>query len=108
MAQSPQFNFLVEYILALLEENNVNLTEEQKKMYVPQILAQVELRLGLELMPKLNAEQKEEFTNLSNNENATAEQWKNFWESSVPTFEEDVKNVLIKFTERVRQILAEK
>lgn len=104
--QMPKLDFLVEYILALLEENKINLTEEQQKVYVPQILSQVELRLGLEIFPKLNDAQKNEFTKLMNNANTTADQWKNFWFSSVPTFEEDVKKVLMNFSDKVRQILA--
>ncbi len=103
--QMPKLDFLVEYILVLLEENKINLTEEQQKVYVPQILAQVELRLGLEIFPKLNDSQKDKFTKLMNDANTTADQWKDFWFSSVPTFEEDVKKVLMNFSDKVRQIL---
>ena len=100
-----QFDFLIEYVLALLDENKLNLTDEQKKMYIPQLLAQVELRLGADLLPKLSATHKEQFAALANNQNTSPEQWKGFWHAAVPTFEEDVKTVLMKFAERVRQIL---
>ena len=107
MAQATHhFDFLIEYVLALLEENDIKLTDDQKKMYVPQILAQVEMRLGLELLPKLRDADKEKFTKLSNNENASAEEWKKFWYAAVPTFEEDIKQVLVTFSEKVKQILA--
>jgi hypothetical protein len=107
MAQNThQFDFLIEYVLALLEENKISLTDEQKKIYVPQILAQVELRLGLELLPKLTAPQKEKFVKLANNVNTTPGEWKIFWHSAVPSFEEEVKGVLIAFAEKIKQILA--
>lgn len=102
----PKFDFLIEYVLALLEKNNINLDEEQKKMYVPQILAQLELRLGLELMTKLNDEQKEEFSKMFEDFNTSSEQWNIFWHKSIPTFDEDVNLVLMAFAEKVKKILS--
>jgi hypothetical protein len=47
-----QFDFLTEYVLELLKQNGLgNLSDEQKNAYVPQVLAPVEQRLGLELLP---------------------------------------------------------
>ncbi len=106
MASQNQFGFLIEYVLALLDENKISLTDEQKKMYVPQLLAQVEMRLGMDLLPKLNEKQKEQLARLTNDPKTTNEQWKKFWHASIPTFENDVKVVLMKFAERVRQIMS--
>ncbi len=103
-----QFDFLIEYVLALLEENKISLAEEQKKIYVPQIMAQVEMRLGLKLLPQLNDKQTDKFVKLSNNENTSPEEWKNFWHDSAPNFEEKVKEVLVEFTEKTKQLLASK
>jgi len=103
-----QFDFLIEYVLALLEENKIDLSEEQKKIYVPQILAQVEMRLGVKLLPKLDGKQTDRFVKLSNNENTTPEEWKSFWHESTPTFAEDVKGVLVEFAEKIKQLLAVK
>lgn len=109
MAQTThQFDFLIEYVLALLEENKIELSEEQKKIYVPQILAQVEMRLGVKLLPQLDAKQTDRFVKLSNNAKTTPEEWKSFWYESVPTFEEDMKSVLMEFAEKTRQLLASK
>ncbi len=109
MAQTThQFDFLIEYVLALLDENKIELSEEQKKIYVPQILAQVEMRLGSKLLPQLDGKQTDKFVKLSNNENTTPEEWKNFWYESVPSFEEDVKDILVEFAEKTKQILASK
>lgn len=106
MTAKPKFDFLIEYVLALFEENKLNLTEEQKKLYIPQILGQIELRLGVELLPKLNAAQKEVFVKMTNDPKTTAMDWNKFWKDSVPTFDEDVKNILVKFAEKVKTILA--
>lgn len=103
-----QFDFLIEYVLALLEENKIDLSEEQKKIYVPQILAQVEMRLGVKLLPQLDGKQTDMFVKLSNNESATPEEWKNFWHESVPTFDADVKDILVEFAEKTKQLLASK
>lgn len=103
-----QFDFLIEYVLALLDENKIELSEEQKKIYVPQILAQVEMRLGVKLLPQLDGKQTDKFVKLSNSENTTPEEWKSFWHESVPTFEEDVKDILTEFAEKTKQLLASK
>lgn len=107
MAQTThQFDFLIEYVLALLEENKIEMSEEQKKVYVPQVLAQLEMRLGLKLLPKLDDKQKDKFIKLMNNESTAAEEWKSFWYDSAPTFEEDLKEVLVEFSEKTKQILS--
>lgn len=102
----PKFDFLAEYALELLKQNNLDLSGEQKNIYLPQILGQVEERLGLELLPKLNEAQMNEMARLVNDAQAGAEEWKKFWYSAIPTFEQDVKNVLISFAEEVKQLLA--
>ena len=103
-----QFDFLIEYVLALLEENKISLTEEQKKIYVPQIMAQAEMRLGLKLLPQLDGKQTDKFVKLSNNENTSPEEWKKFWHDCVPNFAEQVKEILVEFSEKTKQLLAAK
>lgn len=103
MAQSSmQLDFLIDFILTLLENNGIALTESQKKMYVPQLLAQVEARLGLQLLPKLNDAQKEKLAKLTNDKKTTPGEWKKFW-YAVPGFEEDIKSVLTDFAAKVKQ-----
>lgn len=99
---SMQLDFLIDFILSLLENNGIELTESQKKMYVPQLLAQVEARLGLQLLPKLNDAQKEKFAKLTNDKKTTPGEWKKFW-YAVSGFEEDVKSVLGDFAAKVKQ-----
>ena len=94
--QTTSFDFLEEYVLKLFEENDLNLSDAQKNIYVPQVMMHVEQRLGLELMPKLKDEQMKEFADLANKE-TSQEEWKEFWYRAVPTFEEDVKKILITY-----------
>lgn len=99
------FNFLTEYVLKLLEENGMgDLSEEQKNIYVPQILGHVEQRLGMELLPKLNDAQMDELARLMNKE-TSAQEWSDFWHSNIPTFDDDVEQVLMEFSEKVKNIL---
>jgi len=99
-------DFLTEFVLKILEENSMgDLTAEQKNVYVPRLQAQLEERIGLELLPKLDKEQMENFVELTNRETATPEEWKNFWYNSIPNFEEELQLVLVKFAEEVKKIL---
>ena len=100
-----QFDFMKEYIEELLLANDVNLTEEQKSVYVPQLMTQAEQRLGIELLPKLSKESLEEFNDLIQADDTTDEQWKVFWSGALPTLEDDVKEILLKFTDEARDIL---
>jgi len=104
--QQAQFDFLTDYVLKLLEENGLgDLTDEQKNVYVPQLLGQVEQRLGLALMPKLDDAQLEQFTALVNKSGAGPAEWEAFWKGAIPTFEQDVQNVLTEFGGKVKEIL---
>ncbi|PLX28868.1 hypothetical protein C0581_00710 [Candidatus Parcubacteria bacterium] len=107
MAQeNNQFDFLSTYIEALLVNNGLDdLSEEQKNVYIPQIMAHVEERIGLEVLPKLNDTQLDEFAKLTEGE-TTPEQWRDFWNTSIPSFEEDIKKILETFAGRVSQILS--
>jgi len=103
---TSQFDFLTEYVLEILEQNNIQLTEEQKDLYIPRLLTQVEQRLGLELVPKLTEEQLVSFNSLLEKEHTTSLEWETFWKQALPTLEEDVKGILNIFADEVRQILA--
>jgi len=104
--QQAQFDFLTDYVLKLLEENGLgDLTDEQKSIYVPQLLGQVEQRLGLALTPKLSDAQLDEFTALVNKQGVAPAEWEAFWKGAIPTFEQDVQNVLLEFSGKVKEIL---
>ena len=102
-----QFDFLTEYVLELLKQNGLgDLTDEQKKTYLPQLLSQVEERIGLELLPKLSDANMEAFAGLAEKETTTPEEWKAFWYAAIPNFEGELQAILTGFTDEVRGILA--
>jgi hypothetical protein len=103
---TPQFDFLTDYLLALLEENNISLTDEQKKIFLPRMLAQIEQRLGIELLPKLGDEDLSAFNDMLARDDVSSEEWEAFWQKAVPTFQEDVKSVLKSFAEEVSELLS--
>lgn len=102
-----KIDFLQEFVLEVLKRNNLNFSEEQKIKFVPQILSLLEERIGLEMLPGLNDAQKEQFVKLSNNPHSAPKDWKNFWYSAVPSFEEELKIILLGFAEDVKRILSQ-
>lgn len=105
--ETNQFDFLSVYIEKVLYENGLDkLTDEQKKIYIPQLTAHLEERIGLEMLPKLSDENLTKFSEMVESETATAEDWKDFWYSAVPNFEEELKSVLEVFGKRVENILS--
>ena len=102
-----QFNFLTEYVQRLLELNGLgNLTPEQQARFVPQLVRQVQERLGMEMVPRLTDEQAEEFVNIANNPATTVNDWKNFWEGAFPDFQTQVEHILTEFAAETRDILS--
>lgn len=101
----PQTDFLEEFVIKILDESGLDLNDEQKKIYIPQIQSLLEERIGLVLMPKLSEEDREQFFKLVEDD-VSAEDWTNFWTASIPNFEEELKNILTKFAEEVKQSLA--
>jgi len=102
-----EYSFLDEYISEIIKNSKVGaLSEENEKIYLPQLVAQAEVRLGSALMPKLDDKSAEEFTKLLNNEMSTSEEWQAFWRKSVSDFDEVVSKILIDFAEECKVILA--
>lgn len=103
-----KFDFLEGYVLKLLDDNGLgNLSDEQKGMYVPQLLTLLEERVGLKLLPLLDDKGLDEFNKILEQDSATAETWKNFWYQNIPNFEDHIKDVLMEFADKVEQILAQ-
>ncbi len=97
--------FLTDYVEGLLLNSGLSLTPEQQKIYLPQLLAQVQVRLGLELLPKLNSADRAEFIRLSNAESADGSLWAAFWQRAVPNFNGVIEDVLATFAARTAEIL---
>ena len=102
-----QFDFLASFVEDVLNQNGLDrLSDEQKRVYVPQVLARLEERIGLELIPKLSDAQVEELGRMLEKNESSPEEWKRFWQTSIPNFEEEVKTILLAFAEDVKRILA--
>jgi hypothetical protein len=103
----PQFDFLKSFILKLLENNGLgDITEEQREMYVPKLLSQLEQRIGIEMMPKLSEEGLDNFSKLIDDSKTTPEIWQAFWYKSIPNFEEELKTILEAFAVDVNESLS--
>lgn len=101
-----KFTFLEEQILSVLESAGLNnLSEENKKRFLPQLSAEAEYRLGLGLLPLLNEEQGEVLTGLIEKE-AGAEEFAKFWQDSVPNLKDVISKILTDFGEECHQILS--
>lgn len=108
MAQkkTPSFDFLTEYVLAMLDENGITLSDEQKKAYVPELLAEAEQRLGAALLPKLSDQQLTALNTILQKGNTDAKTLESFWREALPSLEEDVQSVLRDFALEVNDLLA--
>lgn len=101
-----QATFLAGFVEEVLAQSGMgDLSEEQKKYYVPQMTALLEERIGLELLPKLNDKQMEDFAEMAASPAATAEQWKAFWEKNIPNFDEEMKRILAEFAAQTKASL---
>ncbi len=98
-----QQDFLSQYIERVLSLVGLSdVTDAQKQTYVPQLSAQLEQRMGLELMPQLDQEQLAEFSRLLSDMHGSAEDWQTFWKSAVPNYEEQVERILQEFAADVQ------
>jgi RimJ/RimL family protein N-acetyltransferase len=101
-----QATFLAGFVEEAIAQSGIgNLSEEQKKYYIPQITALLEERIGLELLPKLSDKQMEDFAEMAASDAATAEQWKAFWEKNIPNFDEEMKRILADFAAQTKASL---
>ena len=106
MPTQPNYNFLEDYIIQVLEQSGLGeLTEENKKKYLPQLIAKAEYQIGLALVPKLNDKDAEVFAQMMDNGKATPKQWQEFWYGAVPSFDEVVQKVLVNFGKQCKELL---
>lgn len=99
-------NYLEQYVLKALEENGfANLTEENKKLMLPQFVAEAEKRIGATLLPMLNEESAEKFAELTKQESTGPEEWWKFWTENIPNFAEVVDKVLSDYKEEIKTAL---
>jgi hypothetical protein len=101
------FDFLESFILQILEQNGIkDLTDEQKKKYVPEFLSRIYQRLGAVLIPKLSDDNLKTFSQLMENKNTKPEDWQRFWASAIPNFDGEVTGVLSQFSKDLKDIFS--
>ncbi|HOX60592.1 MAG TPA: hypothetical protein PLV72_01135 [Candidatus Magasanikbacteria bacterium] len=94
----PKFDFLSAYVEKVLHDIGfIGLSEENKKMFLPQFVAQVQVRIGAAVMPLLDESAGSELDRLMNKEGVSEADWLKFWQTNVPNFQEVVDGVLGKF-----------
>jgi len=104
--QAQQFDFLKMFIEQILDNNGFGeLSEETRKQFVPMFAAEAERRLGLALLPLLTDAQAKELEALMKNSSRTPQMVEKFWKSSVPNFENTVKETLDKFALEFKKTL---
>ncbi len=105
MSTKPKY-FLEEFAEDLLTKLGLpNLTETERQHFLPQIITNLELRLGDVLLPQVPDSAAPEFRSLSAND-STPEQWLAFWQKTVPNFQELVAQVLKDFAQESQNIFA--
>ena len=101
----PQ-DFFTGYVEEMLGKTDIGeLSPEQKNVYIPQLVALLEERVGLELVPKLDDAQMKQFAELVDAE-TSADAWSKFWHEAVPNFQEEIKRILGDFAGKIQEILA--
>jgi hypothetical protein len=99
-------NFLEETIEALFDETDLSLlTEEQKDIYRPQFLIELEARIGNAIMPQLDSEGLDEFVRMIDDPQTAAEDWNKFWTGHIPNFEALIKQTVSEFASEMAQAL---
>ncbi len=107
MSNMMSDSHLDEFIIKVLSASGMeNLSETNKNAYIPQLKEELELRLGVALMPELTPEEGEEFAAMMENEESDPQKWELFWRSAVPDFDQKVQNVCYNFGQEMKGILA--
>ncbi len=101
-----KFNFLEEQILAVLENSGLkDLSEQNKAIFLPQLAAEAEYRLGLVMVEKLSEEQLAELVKLTER-GASQKEMEKFWLTNVADFNEIVAKTMAEFAKDCQVILA--
>lgn len=100
----PQ-NFFESTILSLLNETGMNLTDDQKKVYLPQFQAQLEKRISNDLTAQLSESQIKQFVSLIDKPETSPEEWSNFWHTAIPNFDEELQKTVTAFASEMKALL---
>lgn len=102
-----QTDQLEQFIVDTLRGSGLpDLDEEQINTFVPTLLAQLEQRIGIEMLPKLTEDHLDAFAKLIDNPDTTANDWQNFWYDSVPNFDVEIKRIMDSFAKDVKEVVS--
>lgn len=101
----PQ-DFFESTILSLFDQAGMNLTDAQKRTYIPQFQVQLERRISNEFTARLSEAELKEFVAMIDNENTTPEAWSNFWHTAIPNFEAELQKIVVAFSSEMVTLLA--
>jgi len=97
---------LEQFILDTLKDCGFpEITEEQKKVYVPRLLSHLEQRIGIEMLPKLSDQHVDSFSTLIDNPETSIGDWQKFWYESIPNFAEELQRILDSFSKDVKEVM---
>lgn len=103
---NAKFSFLEQQILTVLENSGLGkLSEKNKEIFLPQLSAEAEYRLGAVLMQKLSEQQIQELVKLTDR-GASAKEIEAFWVNNVPNFAQTVSQVMQDFGKECLDILS--
>lgn len=102
---SAPLYFIDEYIGKILAREKLALSEEEKALYAKRLSILLEEKLGIELMEKLSDAQLGVFEKLFSNTQTSGEEWKTFWNDSIPNFSDFVNERLESFSGRLHEVL---
>ncbi len=100
----PQ-DFFESTILSLFEQSGLEMSDDQKRAYLPQFQVQLERRLSNDLTAKLSEDQLKQFVTLIDRPDTSPEQWSNFWHTAVPNFDEEIQKIVMAFSQEMKALL---
>jgi len=107
MSTNLNTSWLDQYISDLFDEHGFeSMTEEQRSDFVPQFSAQLQQRLGLATMKKLDQKAQIELEKIMEMDNLNQQMLDDFWKNNIPDHEKLVKKVLEDFAQEFKKIMA--
>ncbi len=105
-SENTQFDFLKDFIEQLFDDSGfAGLSEDARKQYIPQFTAEAERRIGLVLMPMLDAAQSEELIGIIEDQNADQAEFVAFWHRAIPRFDAIVEETLRDFANEFKSLV---
>lgn len=104
---SVKFDFLESYVQHLLDENGfLDLPQQARNQFLPQIRSEIDRRLGIAVLPLLTEQAALELKELLEKEDFTQEDLEKFWTKNVPNFKEVVEATLRSFADEFSNVLS--